>query len=86
MFDFGLLFIPERRLRRIWRQVKFIEDERQGRIQLPTLQHFAAGLRQGTGRGHDGCQREESQHPYRGYFSLERVPAQYVARACVVQP
>jgi hypothetical protein len=55
-------------------------------MQLPTLQRFGAGERQGTGRGHDGCQREESQHPYWGYFSLERVPTLYVARACVVQP
>lgn len=55
-------------------------------LQLPALQRFAVGERQGTGRGHDGCQREESRRPYRAYFSLERVPALYVAQGCVVQP
>jgi hypothetical protein len=67
MFDFGLLFIPERRA-----ETSLETDEVRRRrtagqvvIQLPTLQRFAVGERQETGRGHDGCQREESQRPYR---------------------
>lgn len=69
MFDFGLLFIPERQLGRIWRQVKLLEGVLQDRWRYSYPHRNALLL--GKDKGLEDvtmCAREkslESQYPYR---------------------